>query len=90
MARKTDRPTWLHKSSGQARCRFNGREHRLGEYGSETSPIRYGQLVAQVAGGLTIDPLGNRGKIPRNETEPDSGPSVTELLLAFKTHAEGS
>lgn len=93
MARKKNvLPSYLlHSSSGQARVRIEGRDHLLGPYGSESSRIRYGELVAQVAGGLQIDPLAksNRGSLPRNESEADSGPSVAELLWAFKTHAEG-
>ena len=93
MARKTNvLPSYLlHKQSGQARCRINGREHLLGPYGSEASRIRYAELIGQVAGGLPVDPLGggsNRGSLPRNESEADSGPSVAELLLAFKRHAD--
>ena len=93
MARKPNvLPSYLlHQASGQARCRVNGKEHLLGEYGSEASRIRYGELISKVAGGLQIDPLAksNRGTIPRNDSEADSGPSVAELLLAFKAHAEG-
>ena len=92
MARKKNvLPSYLlHSSSGQARVRIEGRDHLLGPYGSESSRIRYGELVAQVAGGLQIDPLANsfRGKVPRNESEADHGLSVSELILAFKAHAE--
>ncbi len=92
MARKKNvLPSYLlHKVRGrepQARVRINGREHLLGPYGSEESRIRYGQLISQMAGGLSVDPLAggsNRGTVPRN----DSGLSVAELLLAFMRHAE--
>jgi integrase len=93
MARKNNvLPSYLlYSQSGQARTRIDGRDHLLAPYRSEESRIRYAQLIAQVAGGLPVDPLGggsNRGSLPRNESEADSGPSVAELLLAFKTHAE--
>ena len=78
----------LHTKSGQARVRINGRDHLLGPYGSEESRIKYGRLISQAAGGLSVDPLANRGTVPRN-AEADSGLSVAELLLAFKRHADG-
>lgn len=81
----------LHKQSGQARVRINGRDFLLGEYGSEASRIAYGELIAKFAGGVPIDPIANskRGRLPRNEPEQDSGPSVGELCLIFLRHAEG-
>ncbi len=94
MARKKNvLPSYLlHSSSGQARVRIDGRDHLLGPFGSDESRIKYAALVAQVAGGLSVDPLGgggsNRGILPRNESESDPGPSVAELLLAFKRHAD--
>ncbi len=81
----------LHSQSGQAWTRIAGRDYLLGPYASDQSRIKYAALVAKVAGGLSVDPLGggfNRGSLPRNESEADSGPSVAELLLAFKTHAD--
>ena len=78
----------LHKKSGQARVRIAGREFLLGPYGSEESRIKYGKLISQSVGGLSVDPLANRGTVPRN-AEADSGLSVSELLLAFKRHADG-
>ena len=71
----------LHRQSGQARTRINGREYLLGHYGSEESRIKYGKLISQVAGGLCVDPLGK-------SHNADSGLSVAELLLAFKRHAD--
>ena len=47
----------LHKPTGQARCRIAGKDHYLGLYGSESSRLKYGQLVAMLAGGVPIDPL---------------------------------
>ena len=75
-------PSYLiHKASGQARVRINGRDHLLGRYGSEESRIKYGKLISQSAGGLSVDPL-------TTNTADDSGLSVAELLLAFNRHAE--
>ncbi len=72
----------LHKSSGQARVRINGKDHLLGKFGSEESRIRYGKLISEVAGGLSVDPLATK------VTSADSGLSVAELLLAYKRHAD--
>ena len=71
----------LHKSSGQARARIDGKEYLLGPFGSEASRIRYGQLIAQSANGVPCDTIAvsNRGKFPPN----DSGPSVNALCLVL-------
>ncbi len=80
----------LHAQSGQARVRINGKEHLLGPYGSDESRIRYAELVSKSVAGLSVDPIGgNRGRLPRNEADTDAGPSVAELLWAFKRHADG-
>ncbi len=92
MARKPNVfPSYLHhKASGQARVRIDGRDYLLGPYGSDQSRIRYGELIAKQAGGIAIDPLAdsNRGKVPRNDSEADPGPTVGELCLVFLRHAE--
>ena len=75
----------LHQVIGrepQARVRINGRDFLLGRYGSEESRIKYGKLISQSAGGLTVDPLATK------VNSDDTGLSVAELLLAFKNHAE--
>ncbi|MBL8817173.1 MAG: tyrosine-type recombinase/integrase [Planctomyces sp.] len=93
MARKPNvLPSYLlHKQSGQARVRIDGKDILLGAYGSEESRIRYGELIANYSGGVQIDPFAksNRGRFPRNDSEADSGPSVGELCLVFLRHAEG-
>ncbi len=90
MARKANVfPSYLlHRQSGQARVRISGRDYLLGPYGSESSRIAYGELIAKFAGGIPIDPISDskRGRLPRNESN-DPGPSVAELCLTFLHHA---
>ncbi len=59
MARKANvLPSYLlHTQSGQARVRISGRDYLLGLYGSESSRIAYGELIAKFAGGIPIDPI---------------------------------
>jgi integrase len=81
-------PSYLiHKPSGQARVRIDGRDHFLGPYGSESSRIRYGELIAQLASGMPIDPIADSAR--GNPAAADPGPSVGELCLVFLKHAEG-
>ena len=80
----------LHKRSGQARVRINGRDYLLGPYGSEESRIRYGELIAKFASRVPLDPLAgqsNRGTF-RGTVSDDSGPSIAELIVAFLEHAK--
>lgn len=91
MARKPNVfPSYLRHSSGQARIRVNGRDIMLGLYGSNESRVKYGQLIAKLAGGIPIDPLADsgRGKTSQNDPEADPGPTVGELCLAFMRYAE--
>ena len=86
MARKPNVfPSYLRHSSGQARIRVNGRDIMLGLYGSDESRVKYGQLIAKLAGGVPLDPLADsqRGKVSRHDPEADPGPTVGELCLAF-------
>ena len=80
-------PAYLHhKSTGQARCRIAGKDHYLGPYGSEASRIKYGELIAKLAGGgVTFDPLAGSksgSRLPQLNSEADSGPTVGELCLS--------
>ena len=89
--KRSSLPTYLlHNPTGQARCRIDGKDIYLGPYGSDSSRIKYGQLVAKLAGGVPIDPLAdsNRGQVPRHDSEADPGPTVGELCLAFLRYAE--
>lgn len=82
-------PAYLHhKATGQARCRIAGKDHYLGPYGSESSRIKYGELIAKLAGGMPIDPLASpkRTGCPANAPEPDPGPTVGKLCLVFLRH----
>lgn len=48
MPRIKKKPTYLlHKSSSQARVRVDGKDHYLGEYGSQESKDRYDRIVAE-------------------------------------------
>ena len=80
----------LHKPTGQARVRIDGRDHYLGEYGSDQSRIRYGNLIASLAGGIPFDPVAKRRAPPvaADHVEADPGPFVCELCLTFLCHAE--
>lgn len=53
----------LYKPTGQARCRIAGKDRYRGLFGSDESRVRYGQLIAKLAGGIPVDPLAdsNRG-----------------------------
>lgn len=80
----------LHKKSGQARVRIDGRDHLLGPFGSDESRIRYGELIAKRVSGVPLDPLAaglNRGTNRGTESD-DPGPSIAELVVAFLSHAE--
>lgn len=88
MARKANSvPSYLlHKQSGQACVRIHGRDYMLAPYGSEESRIAYGELVANAAGGIEIDPLKS-GSSSRN-ADPEPGLTINELVLAFMRYAD--
>lgn len=71
----------LHKPTGQARVRIDGRDHYLGPFGSDESRRKYGDLIAARCGGNVADPLPATGP-------QDTGPTVGEIILAFLRHAE--
>ena len=78
----------LHKPSGKARVRIDGHDYYLGDFGSEKSRRKYGELVAKLAGGQTIDPLAIANYVNSATTDDDSGPTVAELIRAFFRHAD--
>jgi len=71
----------LHRPTGQARVRINGRDHYLGPFGSDESRRKYGELVAAGCAGNVADPLPATGP-------QDTGPTVGEIVLAFLRYAE--
>jgi len=70
-----------HKSTGQARVYIGGRSVYLGPFGSESSRILYGQVVAKVLSGQPIDPFVTKS------SSPDTRLTINELVLAFMRHA---
>jgi hypothetical protein len=90
MARKPNVfPSYLlHKQSGQARVRIDGKDFLLGEFGSEESRIRYGELIAKHAGGVQIDPFTKPKRGSSSTNEPEAGLTINELVLAFMRHAD--
>src|SRR5262245_71320 len=72
----------LHKPTGQAVVRLDGRDHYLGRHGTEASREKYRRVLAEWLAarapqpGSTAHPVGTRGL------------SIAELLLAFWHHAE--
>lgn len=68
----------LHKPTGQAYVRFNGKLYYLGEYGTDESKRKYEQLKAEW--------LVNRHSA---KYSPQLiGPTVADVCLAFLDHAE--
>jgi integrase len=76
----------LHHATGQARVYFKGKDHYLGEYGSEESRRRYGEFIARVSSGLP--PNYSMAKSNQRVEADDPGPSVGEVLYVFKLHAD--
>jgi integrase len=54
MPRAPKYPYSLHKGSGQACVRVNGRVHYLGKYGSHESRVRHQRLVAEALAGRAL------------------------------------
>ena len=70
-----------HKATGQARVYVGGKNIYLGQYGSEASRIRYGEIVAKVVSGQPIAPFVPKASIP------EAALTVNELVLAYIRHA---
>jgi integrase len=70
----------LHKPSGQARVRIDGREIYLGKLGSTEAKDRYDRVVAEW--------LANQRRLPvQTVAEEPKGTTVGEVLIAFWDHA---
>ena len=72
----------LHKTTGQARIRINGKDHYLGLYGTPKSRNEYARLIAETlrpgAAPPSVDtPTG---------TYPDI--SINELLVKYLDYAD--
>jgi hypothetical protein len=66
----------LHKQSGQAIVTLNGRDILLGRHGTIASKIEYRRRIAEwIANDRRCD-------------DKNSGFTVTEMIAAFKSHAE--
>jgi integrase len=68
----------LHRASGQAVVRIDGKDHYLGKYDTPDSRAEYDRLVAEW--------LGNGRSLPPSSTAASL--SVNEVILAFWKHAE--
>lgn len=73
MPKKNRKPSYLlHKPSGQARVRIDGKDHYLGEYGSPESRDRYDELIAEWFAKQNADGVSLR---------------IDELAIRFMAHA---
>jgi integrase len=70
----------LHKASGQARVRLDGREIFLGRYGSPESRAEYDRIVSEW--------LANSRRLPTPAKETAPALTVSELVLAYWRHVE--
>lgn len=71
-----------HASSGRARVRVNGEYVYIsGKYGSPESRQKYGELIAEMASGVEVDPL--------ESGDEDAPLTVNELILGYIRFAEG-
>jgi len=70
----------LHRPTGQARVRLNGKDHYLGLYGSAESRTRYAELISQPQANPS-DPIAPHGL-------QDAGPAVAELVLTYLRFAQ--
>jgi hypothetical protein len=72
----------LHKPTGQAVVRLDGRDFYLGKHGTEPSREKYRRTVAE---WLTAS-VAPKAAAPSRPNAPD--PTVAEIILAFWRHAE--
>ena len=91
--RKQKLPSYLlHQASGQARTIIDGRTIYLGEYGSEESRRRYGEVIAEHSSGVRVDPFAKSGGASRGTNRgstaaPESLLTINELVNCFMKHA---
>ena len=72
----------LHRSSGQARVRIDGKDHYLGPYGSAESHEKYHRLIAEWSASPPTLATG--------ASKPSTGSmTVADLLLQYLHYAEG-
>ncbi len=77
MAKRT--PAYcLHKATGQAVVRIDGKDFYLGKHGTEASKAEYDRLIAEW--------YANHQCLPR--TDRQTGLTVNQLLVAYWKHAE--
>ena len=72
----------LHKPTGQAVVRLDGRDYYLGRHGSEASQEKYRRTVAEWLAQPGVKTAGTA-----TPASPPS-PTVAEVILAFWRHAE--
>jgi integrase len=72
----------LHKPTGQAVVRLDGRDHYLGRHGTEQSREKYRRVIAEWLSGK------GHAVTPGAPDPADPGPSVNALILAFLDHAD--
>jgi integrase len=82
MPRLTNRPPAyrLHKPSGQARVRHNGREYWLGKFGTPESQEAYARLVTELSSSNDSTGPVDAGSIP-------PALSIAELIERYWVHA---
>ncbi len=74
MPKRTKPAYLLHRATGQARCRTNGKDHYLGQFGSPESRERYEDLVAEW--------FARNGDTTRHTL------TVDDLVLLYLEHAQ--
>src|SRR3954453_24214309 len=71
----------LHRPTGQAVVRLDGRDHYLGKFDTPTSHERYHRLIAEwLSAGFTAHPSG--------PATPLVDVTVSQLVLAYWRHCQ--
>ena len=71
----------LHRPTGQARVRINGKDHYLGPHGSEESKREYERLIRKLVTDRAAEEVRARVELATDLT-------VSELILGFLRHAK--